>query len=149
MFSDRGDYATFHLRAEVKLSGGADSGIFFWTPFDIRPSVDGQLNPAVWHEANINNDAAPFTGSLDGQGCPPVRKTPARPDEWFVLEVERHWQPGRQQGKRKHRSATYVSARPRGHIALQGPDQPSTTVQFRTIEIKVPAERAGEAPAER
>ena len=36
LFSDRGDYGNFHLRAEVKINLGGDSGILFRAPFQLR-----------------------------------------------------------------------------------------------------------------
>lgn len=42
LFSQRGDYGNFHLRAEAKVNLGGDSGVLFRAPFELRQGRTSQ-----------------------------------------------------------------------------------------------------------
>ncbi len=146
LFSERDGYGDFHLRAELKVTANCDSGIFFWTSFDFKGTNPRDLIMPRWHEVNIANDSAPYTGSLSGQDLlARVRAAPARVDDWFVLEVIASGKQvvTRVNGKTVAR-LVYPQARP-GHLALQAPIRQKGTIYFRKIEIKVPDRPAAQA----
>jgi uncharacterized protein (TIGR03067 family) len=147
LFTERGDFDDFHLRAEVKINDQGNSGIYFRVPFDL-PRLD---RFPEGYEAQILNGvqiliaqkkSEPYlTGSL--YGLQPFNKRLVLPDVWFTFEVI---------AKDNHivikvndlttvdyRDATRSSSR--GHIALQllsytAPVPQPTVVQFRRIEVK-------------
>ncbi|HVC98203.1 MAG TPA: family 16 glycoside hydrolase [Pirellulales bacterium] len=133
LFSDRGNYTNFHLRAETRVNDGGNGGVFGRSTF----------GPAVWldgYEAQINSTVAgPKTGSIYGPGGPAVSiaETPVRPNEWFTLDliaIDNHIVVkinGQKTGDYVDRDRRF----PIGHIALQQHD-PQTVVEFRKIEIK-------------
>jgi serine/threonine protein kinase len=140
LFSERGDFANFYLRIEARINAEGDSGVFFWTPFELN----GGSDPTEWHEAQINNGGrGSQTGSLDGQGriCH-VREAPARPDEWFVLELLTIGNQVSSKVNGKPAAQIRYAEAKKGHLALQV-HGPTTRVQFRKIEIK---ELAAAAP---
>jgi serine/threonine protein kinase len=81
LFSRRGDYADFHVRAEAKVSSGDNSGIFFRLPY----TTDSNAG----YEAQIDAGNDPFTtGSL--YGLVKATKPPPRANVWFTMEVIAH-----------------------------------------------------------
>ena len=135
LFTERGDFQDFHLRAEAKINLAGNSGIYFRAPF----ALGGGYYPKAYEAQIFAGEAATFkeefkTGSLyglnRGKGSPPPG------DSWFTLEVVAR-------GNRitiKVNGATTVDEfkddqYQRGHFALQqlGPE---TVAQFRKIEIK-------------
>lgn len=133
LFTERGDFENFHLRAEVKLNAGADSGILFRMTFPPAP------DPA--YEANIRfgNDAN-RTGSIWAQGewLAPTIEDPVRPDEWFLMEViaDGSHIVTKVNGKTTADVVDGKSREPRGHLALQVWVVAPTVVHFRKIEIR-------------
>jgi len=140
LFSERGDYGDFHLRAEFQASPKCDSGIFFWTPFELKRFPDGVLNPLSWHEANIFDDGTVNrTGSLDGQGLMEgVIEPPSTANAWQTLEIVARGRKviGKVNGK-VVAEITYPTAQ-RGRFALQAPIPIGATISFRKIEVKEP-----------
>jgi hypothetical protein len=139
LFSERGDYKDFLIRAEVRINDGGNSGLCFRTTFGPtwprnKPTfLDG-------YEAQINSTHRDHkTGALYiGPKGAVVRvlKSPVPPGEWFTQEVSAI-------GNRiiiKVNGATtadYVDAgrtSVSGHIALQQ-HNPQTVAEFRKIEI--------------
>jgi uncharacterized protein (TIGR03067 family) len=146
LFSERGDYANFRLRAKVKLNAGGDSGIFVRSEFG--PMVEGKAKyvdkkSPPGYEAQICNDASGHrTGSLFlvQEGAEPAltreERQLVKPDEWCILEViaDGPWLTVLVNGERAAgpvKNDTYA----RGHIALQM-WHAKTTVYFEKIEIK-------------
>lgn len=137
MFSERGDFQDFHLRAEANINTGGNSGIYFRSEFGLNGL--GKKYPAGY-EAQIyvggpNN--AQRTGSL--HGFAPIYEDLVEPNTWFSLEVIAR-------GKHtviKVNDQTVVdyvdpkSTYTRGHFALQQQHDPNTVVQFRKIEVKL------------
>ena len=149
LFTERGNFADFHLRAQVKINDQGNSGIYFRVPFDVSrlgmfpTGYEAQiLNGLQYNRGNkvVENN---LTGSL--YGLAPFDKLLVLPDTWFTLEVI---------AKDNHivikvNGQTTVDyhdperRRVRGHLALQmashaAPLSPPTVVQFKKIEIKEP-----------
>jgi hypothetical protein len=132
LYTIRDDFADFHLRAEVKINDGGNSGIWFRVP-----SGGWQQDS---YEAQINStDADPIkTGSLWQLGAAyAVVKSPIPPDTWFTYEIIAV----RDHITLKVNGVTTTDwtdpkwRHKRGYIALQQ-FTPNTLVQFRKIEIK-------------
>jgi hypothetical protein len=133
LFSPRGDYTDFRVRAEVKISDRGNSGLYF-------RAAKGPGYPQGY-EAQINathRDPA-RTGSLYKPGAGPVRamaRSLVAPNTWFVLEAEavgdhiRVWVDGTLTADWNEPNRTYT----RGHFAIQVHD-PETTVQVRKLEV--------------
>jgi len=80
LFSPRGDYVNFQLRAKVRINGGGNSGMYFRTAF-------GPGWPAGY-EAQINSTHSDpvKTGSL--YNLAPLRTEFTPSDAWFEYEVD-------------------------------------------------------------
>jgi serine/threonine protein kinase/formylglycine-generating enzyme required for sulfatase activity/Leucine-rich repeat (LRR) protein len=133
LFSERGDYENFQLRAEVKFTRRMDSGLLFRCEY--RPGCGG-------YEANINEDAGRLIRHhgerLRTFDIAPGVTSPAT-NTWYTQEVIANGE----QLEVKVNGQTVIKvtddAFTRGHLALQV-FQPSpvegTAVHFRKIEIK-------------
>ena len=85
LFTDRGDFTDFHVRAEVMINEGGNSGLYFRTQFGpgFPKGYEAQINST--HRDPIK------TGSL--YGFPKeaektvIKKILVKPDEWFTYEV--------------------------------------------------------------
>jgi serine/threonine protein kinase len=67
LFTERGDYKNFHLRAEVKINQGGDSGILFRAPLELRPGrTPTEFGIPGCYEAELQHNRiyARPTGSL-------------------------------------------------------------------------------------
>jgi WD40 repeat protein len=152
LYSDRGDYADVHVRAEVRINDGGSSGLFVRSTFGPRFPANKPVVP-LGYEAQINNTSArpTKTGSLYVSTRQFVhhfdRDAGVPPNQWFKLEVIA-------EGNRiiikvdDREVFNYVDPRhshDRGRIALQIHD-PKTVVEFRKIEVK---ELPPSAPADR
>jgi hypothetical protein len=134
LFSERGDYGNFHLRAEVMINDLGNSGIFFRSPF--APSM---RYPGGYEAQIMSRDKIPdafLTGSLFGL----VRSKlpPPAAHEWFTLEIiaVENEMTVKVNGKD---TAHYVDPKRtamRGHFALEANDPRTTVVRFRKIEVK-------------
>jgi uncharacterized protein (TIGR03067 family) len=147
LLSERGDYENFHLRAEVKLNAGGDSGLFVRTmvgPFieGKKPEYVGKKSPPGY-EAQICNDASGLrTGSLflvqEGKEPALIREERqlVQPDQWCTVEIiaDGPWLTVKVNGERTA-GAVKNEVYARGHLALQMWND-TTQVQFRKIEIK-------------
>jgi uncharacterized protein (TIGR03067 family) len=141
LFTGRGDFENFHLRAEVKISDKGNSGILFRCPFAINASKgDGPEG----YEAQIDSTRDPNkTGSLfriDKNAISVLHSNsnmPVGPERWFLLEVLA--EAGRIRIRvNGEELADYVAQQPRfskGYLVLQVDDK-NTEVQFRKIEIR-------------
>ena len=143
LFSTRGDFRDFRVRAQVRINDGGNSGLYFRV-------IEGPGFPAGY-EAQINSTHSDprKTGSLYRVPMPPivVASSPVPPDSWFTLEAEavggriRIWVDGKQYVDWTDSQKSY----PRGHIALQCYD-PSCHVQFRKLEVLELGPEAGLSP---
>ncbi|HTK76365.1 MAG TPA: family 16 glycoside hydrolase, partial [Gemmataceae bacterium] len=134
LYTLRSDFANFHLRVKARINDGGNSGVLFRTR-----TAPG---PRSGYEAQINSTHRDLnrTGSLYGtqnQILVPVREQLVPPNEWFSEEVIA-------QGNEitiivnNKTTAHFVDTQNRfieGRIALQQ-HNPTTLVEFRTIEIK-------------
>ena len=137
--------STFHLRAEVSVNDGGNSGMYFRTQFGpgFPKGYEAQINST--HRDTIR------TGSLYPSFGPPkedrdkviVTKQLVKPNEWLTQEVIAR---GNHIVIKVNGETTvdYVDKKntyKKGHFALQGHD-PGTVVKFRKIEvIELPASK--------
>jgi hypothetical protein len=141
LYTERGDYQDFHLRAEARINDGGNSGLCFRTAFG--PQVP-QNNPRflLGYEAQINSTHGDpnKTGSLyaGGEGAlVAIRESPVPAGQWFTMEViaQDNRIIVKVDGKT---TADFTDQKRRfttGHIALQQ-HNPQTVAEFRKIEIK-------------
>lgn len=157
LYSERSDFANFHLRMEVKTNGLGDSGLYLRAPFALRHGPRaGLTQPAGGYEVDLFNRPVPL-GTITEivKGAPPrilcraVDNTVYRAGEWFILEVianENHFITkvnGQETVNCRDSASRYAT----GHLALSLFD-PQTVVQFRKIEIKeLPSPAPSSTPA--
>ena len=143
LFTERGDYSNFHLRAEVSINEGGNSGMYFRTKF-------GPGFPAGY-EAQVNSTHADKvkTGSLyhvKDVGIDDIKEI-VKDNEWFTehiivrdntvtiklngKEVVNWTQPPDWNGGREGQGRVLSH----GTIALQGHD-PKSTVHYKNIRVK-------------
>ena len=140
LYSERGDYTDFHIRANVRISAGGNSGIYFRSSFCER--APGRVGPGGY-EAQIyptGKREEPKTGSLMGGKAPsPVTPAAAGAGEWFTLEVIAQGNRSRIRVNGKETADSTDPTYTRGHLALQvwdGDKADVTKVEFKSIEIK-------------
>jgi hypothetical protein len=128
LFSERGDYENFHLRAEIKIADKGNSGMYFRT----------QKGPGFpeGYEAQINSTGRDpvKTGSLYNRVLIKEILVPA--DEWFTYEViakGNHFTVILN-GKTLYEYVDRANQYPKGHIAFQQHD-PGSHVWIRKVEI--------------
>jgi hypothetical protein len=149
LFTERGDFENFVLRAEVRLNAGGDSGLIFRSRFG-----PGTI-PEESYEAQIVNDPAPGvlpTGSIyvtSRRGASAVAASGPlpRPGEWFTYEITAQgyhftlkvngrvtldWEDSRKIART-------------GHLAVQQLGD-GTRAEFRRIDIKELPASPPEAP---
>jgi formylglycine-generating enzyme required for sulfatase activity/serine/threonine protein kinase len=140
LFSERGDYQDFHLRAEARINDGGNSGLYFRTQFgpDYPKGYEVQINST--HGDPIK------TGSLYPSFNPKLTKEQSdkivvsdmlvKPKEWFTLDViaQGNHIVIKVNGKTTVDFVDETNAYNRGRFALQHHDR-RTEVDFRKIEI--------------
>jgi len=147
LFSEKSDWKDFHLRAELHIVQGSNSGIFFRTPYELKPagkSGEYQLfAPTGWYEADI------FWGTVAKPGrikdLAEVTEELAQPNQWMIVEIiaQGNRLITRVNGKVAVDVVDSKSAFTSGHIALQA-FTAATNVRFKKIEIKeLPSEEPG------
>jgi len=140
LFSDRGDFENFHLKAEARINKGGNSGLFFRSEFGVSSFTEhGSPLPSGYEAEIVGWDA---TGSLMEWGRGPACHAPVKnrlkdPNDWFLLEVIAIGDHivillNGQQAVDSRLPAGY---RKRGHLALQHFSE-QTVAEFRKIEIK-------------
>jgi len=140
LFTERGDYKNFHVRAEVKINDKGNSGLYVRTQFGggFPRGYEVQINAT--HGDRVKTASIyPDYREKDLKGLKEilVLKAPHKPGEWFTLEAicvgpklttlvngkkMIEWKDPKYRFKK-------------GHIALQQHD-PGSVVQFRKIEVK-------------
>src|SRR5262249_30866912 len=149
LYSTRGDYANFHLIAEVMLNSKGNSGIFFRC--EDRPTVPSRVDPQLKAPRGCEMEIAfqsqgwPMGSLAAGSQATPSAVKDVPPDEWMTLEIIARGR--RMTTKINGQTAVDVTApdniAKRGHLALQV-WTPQTVVHFRKIEIKeLPPEEPG------
>lgn len=144
LYSERGDFCDFQLRAEFRINAAGDSGILFRSPFELMkyPTSFGVKG----YEAQIQGKTGSGmnTGSLavvrangNWELLTPVNESVAKPDEWATLQITArgHRVNVRVNGILTASSQDRKTGLTCGHIALQQ-STPQTIVQFRKIEIR-------------
>lgn len=147
LFSERGDYKDFHLRAECRTIRYGNSGIFFRSPFTLdRGKYPSGYEAQILHE--YPRAAASLTGSLllASDGWQPLHKEERQLvhlDDWFTVEVIARGRQLTVMINGEVVSQATDDTFQQGHISLQCLKDPETigivdrsTVQFRKIEIK-------------
>ena len=137
LYSPKGEYKNFKFRAEIKISDGGNSGMYFRVPTASGNFSDG-------YEAQIDSTHRdPIrTGSLYGF-CHIYRQL-APPDTWFTQEVEvvdKNWR-GKViphikisvNGEQLYEYLDYTKAWSKGYFGFQQHD-PGSKVQIRKIEV--------------
>ena len=140
LYSERDDFADFHLRVEVLVDDGGDGGLFFRSPFG--PSGAPRPVSPLGYEADIRDGDAGSLFTLPENASAPrlLRRgnSPARRGEWITLEaiaVENHI-------VTKVDGVTVMYFRDDSIALHQGPHcvavlgSHETKVKFRKIEIK-------------
>jgi hypothetical protein len=136
LFSERGDFGDFHLRAEARTNAVGNGGIYLRVPYQLVNGFPPGYEVQILHTHPNPNE--PLTGSLYKQARFVERLVGE--DEWFTLEVI----------ARANRITVKVNGRvtadyfeppnagmPRqGHLALQAWRPAESVVQFRKIEVK-------------
>lgn len=141
LLCQRGEYGDFHLRAEVKLNSGGDSGLF----------VRSRLSDNHGYQVQIyNGPGKALTGSIlmtpDSKWLETTRGAPVADDTWFTLEVIARGEHLVVKVDGKVVADVVDSTSSRGHVQLEA-GRPGTVVQFRKIEIKeLPPETAAVLP---
>ena len=128
LFSERGDYRDFHLRAEIKIADKGNSGMYFRT----------QKGPGYpeGYEAQVNSTGRDpvKTGSLYNRVLIKEILVPA--DEWFTYEVivkGNHFTVILN-GKTLYEYVDQANQYKSGHVAFQQHD-PGSKVWIRKVEI--------------
>jgi hypothetical protein len=132
LFSPRGDYNNFRVRAEVKINDTGNSGLYFRAP-------KGPGLPAGY-EAQIicTRNESRNIGALYGANAPgpAVPSSLPRPDTWFAIEAEavgnriQVWIEGQKTIDWTDPQNSYFS----GHFAIQVIDE-QTQIQVRKFEV--------------
>jgi len=146
LFSERGDFEDFHVRAEAKINDTGNSGIFFRSGFGLtkgRGFPDG-YEAQILNGVNFFDVGKPetqLTGSL--YMLLPFTERLVQPNQWFTLEIiaQANHITIKVNGQT---TADYVDAANtygKRHIALQSlshtePVLQRTVVEFRKIELQ-------------
>jgi len=137
LFSEKGDWQDFHLRAEVHVVQGGNSGIFFRTPFKLDrvggPNPD-QFAPAGWYEADLFWGPVARPGRIRDLG--ETAETLAEPNQWMTLEIiaQGNHFITKVNGKVAVDVVDPNFTFARGHFSLQA-FTANTSVRFRKIEV--------------
>jgi hypothetical protein len=137
LYSPKGEYKNFRFRAEVKISDGGNSGMYFRCP-----TPNGSFSEGYEAQIDSTHRDPIRTGSI--YGFVHVYKQIVPPDTWFIYEVEvvdRNWR-GKVvphikisvNGEVLYELVEYTKAWDKGHFAFQQHD-PGSKVHIRKIEV--------------
>jgi hypothetical protein len=138
LFSERGDFENFHLRAEVRISPGSNSGLFFRSEISLLKWGGTQALPLGYEVEMLPGYVGPLLDYVVPQPNPKMRTgVGVAPKGWFNLEViaEGDHVQVRVDGKTTVDCRLPPGHHRRGHFALQH-FTPETHAEFRKIEIK-------------
>lgn len=132
LFTKKGDFTDFHLRSEVMINEGGNSGMYFRVKFGpgFPKGYEAQINST--HRDPVK------TGSLYGFGRDnEVRKQLIKPGEWFKYEVtvKGNHIVIKVNGKETVNFVDKSNRYEKGHIAFQQHHQGSI-VKIRKVEVK-------------
>ncbi|OYW21201.1 MAG: hypothetical protein B7Z55_06045, partial [Planctomycetales bacterium 12-60-4] len=145
LFSERGDFRDFHLRAECRTNKFGNSGIYFRGAFNLSRVLERGGHPTAY-EAQILHEFPrpdfPLTGSLrdSGRSLADFKQPLCQADEWFTLEIIAQGQRLIVKVNGVETANVEDAAYTTGHIVLQARSDNATNietvVQFRKIEVK-------------
>jgi glucose/arabinose dehydrogenase len=133
LFSPRGDYRDFELRARVRINGGGNSGLY------VRAALAEGWPPGYEAQVNSTHTDAQRTGSL--YGLAPLEAELVAPDTWFEQRVAVRDEP---EGVRLTVRVNgvvvndYLDTHRRhasGHVALQQHHEGSV-VEYRDVAVR-------------
>lgn len=120
LFTERGDFTDLHLKAEVSINEGGNSGMYFRTQFGpgFPKGYEAQINST--HRDPVK------TGSL--YNFVPVKDILVKPGEFFIYEViaKGNTIEIKVNGKKSHA---------KGHIAFQQ-HHDGSVVKIKSVEVK-------------
>lgn len=136
LYSPKGDYKNFKVRAEVKINDGGNSGFYFRAKKEPSFTVGYEAQVDSTHTDPIR------TGSI--YGMVHVYEQHQKPDEWFTYELEVKDGVWRNKpmtaikvkidGKELYEFMDFDQTFKSGHFAFQGHD-PGSTVMVRKVEV--------------
>lgn len=141
IFTERDDFADFHLRIEFKINDKGNSGIFFRSGFNpgVPKGYEAQINAT--HTDPVKSGSIYPNGSfgLDKykKDTCIMDKAAHGPDEWVVQEVicKGPTITTIVNGKKQIEWTDPEHRFKKGHIALQGHD-PGSVMSFKKVEVK-------------
>lgn len=91
LFTERGDFTNFHLRAEISINEGGNSGMYFRTKFgpSFPKGYEAQVNSTHRDPLKTGSLYPSFNSKLsaDQRMKITVNDKLHKPDEWFTYEV--------------------------------------------------------------
>jgi serine/threonine protein kinase/formylglycine-generating enzyme required for sulfatase activity len=141
LYTIRDDYRNFHLRAEMRISSGADNGIYFRAKLQ-PPSLPGKARTPSGYVVDIAEGRDVYTGPISFRNprndswTTYGAKSTVKPGEWFTLDLIAD---GNRLATKVNDVAAVdfvedLNAYNKGHIALLVWNRDN--VNFRKIEIK-------------
>jgi hypothetical protein len=138
LYTKRGDYADFHLRLEMRINQGGNTGVYFRAPYGPTfPANNPQWLAAYNAKIDLNRFGGLFVDGGPGRPLLRDRLLPVRTNDWITLEViaqDNHLViniDGVKTLDFTDQDKTYS----RGHIVLQKHGG-KTVAEFRKIEIR-------------
>lgn len=137
LFTERGDYANFRFRAQVKLNSEGRFGIGFRTRYEFDSPQDWGGKTPVGYEAEISDQECSIVVRDVGGNHRAPGAYSAKAGEWFNLEVIAEGY----EFQVKVNGTPVVSYRDsnerykKGHIALRTHLDSHTHVEYRNIEL--------------
>jgi len=142
LFTERGDFEDFHLRAELKINQQGSSGIYFRSNFNVDRGRRYPTAYEVQFDQNRPQNSS-GTGSLRLHGGvkpdPAYEKSNQLPNTWFTLEViaQGNRLIVKVNGKVTADVTDTDNRYRKGHLVLQSLlDGADRVVHFRKIEVK-------------
>ena len=138
LYSPKGDYKNFKMRAEVKINDHGNSGMYFRSPTN-----DGDFSKGYEAQIDSTHSDPIRTGSI--YGFLHVYKQIVPPDTWFTYEVEcvdKNWRGSVVphikvwiNGELLYELQEKTKLWDKGYFAFQQHD-PGSKVEIRKIEVK-------------
>ena len=142
LYTERGDFKNFHLRAEIRITDKGGGAICFRSPFGPRRPAKASLWPQGYALAihGIKEGGVNRTGTLFAGDAVVVatRDSPIPDNDWFILEViaDGNHITAKLNGQPMVDFVDDRRSFTSGHIVLQKHGVTPTIEAFRKIEIK-------------
>lgn len=140
LFTDRDDYADYHVRMEVKIADKSNSGFFYRAGFrgGVPKGYEAQINATQsdWRKTGTIYPNGEFgLTKYEDKIC--VKECPHKPDVFFVYEIISKGDTTtlKVDGKQVMEWKDPENRFTKGHFALQAHD-PNSVMTFRKIEVK-------------